>query len=418
MPPVETPPAIMESPVDRQVQGGKRKKLLLGVGALVIVAAAATAIAVATTAESSTASNDNSDNAVVTPQPPSIVIPMPSATGAPASVLKVKTPHNIKMPPVPPATDIPTKPTCPSSRKAEKGDTVFMTLDDGPSIKGRKNLLTALAQINQTISFFESSYNFCGPETFYEQELRCESPSPYSEVTDLFAYTIKAGHFLAAHSNTHYYNNQSALCEYANMAKFTKIDAQYESCGNTPVADMVRGALRIQTALNNESLWDNDKEFAMYQKAMSSIWTYARLPCTSAWRLPGYQKTTLLGHKDAMQPEAGARNEVADAMFRGSLPCRNETFQSQPWYSIGWDVEWRWESLSDMQAAKCAMFKTIEGNFAWGGRDAQRKQEVVVLGHDYHYDTPAKAKMFRDLLVELKLHGYALDTVDHLKIYT
>ncbi|KDO26069.1 hypothetical protein SPRG_20620 [Saprolegnia parasitica CBS 223.65] len=311
------------------------------------------------------------------------------------------------MPPAPPASDIPTKPTCPSSRKAEPGDTVFMTLDDGPSIKGRKNLLTALMQINQTISFFESSYNFCGAETYYEQELHCQSPSPYSEVTDLFAYTIKAGHFLAAHSNTHYYSNSSRLCEYANMAKFTKIDAQYESCGNTPVADM--------TALNNESLWDNDDEFAMYQKAMTNIWTYARLPCTSAWRLPGYQKITLLGPKDGLQPELGARTEVADAMFRGSLPCRNETFQSKPWNTIGWDVEVRPDGANNLPP-KCNIFRNIEQGFG-GGHDPQRRQEVVVLGHDYHYDTPEKAKLFRDVLVELKLQGYALDTIDHLKTH-
>ncbi|OQR95284.1 hypothetical protein ACHHYP_00135 [Achlya hypogyna] len=409
----ETPMAIMESPVQHDYPSRRKRTILIGVGALVIVAAAAVAIAVVTTKSHSSTSSDIS----VTNIPAAVVTPGSTSGNSMQLGLKAKGPHNIKMPPAPPATDIPTKPTCPSTRKVQPGDTVFMTIDDGPSIRGRKNLLTALQQINQTISFFESSYNFCGSETFYEQELRCQEPSPYAEITDLFAYTIKAGHFLAAHSDTHYYDNVTELCEYAKMAQFTKIDPQYESCGNTPVADMVRGALRIQTALNNASLWDNDQEFSMYQQAMTSIWTYARLPCTSAWRLPGYSKTTLLGNKDALQPEAGARNDVADAMWKGNLPCRNETFQNKPWSTIGWDVEWRWESLTDMQASKCAMFKTIEGNFAWSGRDQQRKQEVIVLGHDYHYDTTAKASMYRDLLVELKLHGYALDTVNHLKIY-
>ncbi|OQS06397.1 Amino Acid/Auxin Permease (AAAP) Family [Thraustotheca clavata] len=392
-----------------------KKKIWLGVGALVIVAAAATAIAVSMTKSgSNTSSSTLPDNA----SSGGTNKPLPTSTSSsPSIVIKEKKVNNIQLPKAPPATDIPTKPTCPSSRNAVPGDTVFMTIDDGPSVKGRMNLLMALAQINQTISFFESSYNFCGPETFYEQSLQCVEPSPYHEVTDLFAYTIKQGHFLAAHSDTHYYDNVTALCEYATIEKRTKIDPQYESCGNTPVEDMVRGALRIQTALNNDTLWDNDQEYSLYQQAMTNIWTYARLPCTSAWRLPNYSKTTLLGGKDAAPEESKARNDVADTMFSGSVPCRNETYQGKPWMTIGWDVEWRWQSLTDMEAAKCSMFKTIEGNFAWSGRDQQRKQEVVVLGHDYHYDTSAKSKMYRDLIVELKLHGYKMDTVNNLKIY-
>ncbi|CAK4611749.1 unnamed protein product [Aphanomyces euteiches] len=81
---------------------------------------------------------------------------------------------------------VPTTATCGIPRRAKSpNDVVYLTVDDGPSEVGRINLLSVLEQLNNRtdssskrvtpayISFMESGYNFCGPQTANIVNLDC-----------------------------------------------------------------------------------------------------------------------------------------------------------------------------------------------------------------------------------------------------
>ncbi|OQR85325.1 hypothetical protein ACHHYP_11935 [Achlya hypogyna] len=335
-------------------------------------------------------------------------------TGAPLSKKKVI--GAPKLPAAPPARPVQSTLSCPAPRRATKaGETVYITLDDGPSMRSRKFLLQALAQIQERITFYESSYNIC-PQVG-GLTLDCDDSAKTATI-EAWAWTIKGGHMLAAHSDSHMYDPSTGFCDYGKMSTRNNVPPQYAACGTSPVSDIVRGALRFQEtmALADDALWETTEERAAFDKQLHNMWTYARLPCSNVWRMNGgYKADSGWGH-ETPAAEKATRIGVADALFAGTNTCKPEALQGQPWVTTGWDVEWSWKELKDPQAEKCRMVQVIENEFSRKGRDPQRTSTVVVLGHDYHYDTLEKATMMRDLIVELKLRGYAMDTIDNLKL--
>ena len=161
-----------------------------------------------------------------------------------------------------------------------------MTLDDGPSIGSRKYLLQALSHISEKITFYESAYNIC-PQTS-GLVLDCDDAAKLPAI-ELWAWTIKQGHMLAAHSDSHLYDRSTGLCDYVKMGEMTNVPPQYTSCGRDATADIVRGALRFQEtmALADDALWESADEKAAYTKQVANMWTYARLPCSNVWRMAG-----------------------------------------------------------------------------------------------------------------------------------
>ncbi|CAK5220308.1 unnamed protein product [Aphanomyces euteiches] len=326
-----------------------------------------------------------------------------------------------------PLTPVPTTTTCDSTFRRAKSpnEVVYITIDDGPSASGRINLLNVLTQINNRtdkagkpvtpayVSFMESGYNFCGPETIDMTMLQCV-PGAYEQARRSLVWTIKAGHTICAHSDTHFYDATSGFCNYQKMNAQTKIEAQYLNCGNTTASDFVRGALRVQTALDNETLWETDDDRAAWKKAISTLWTYARLPCTNEWILPGVRTVTGLRRED-QGAEGDLRMKTGDMMFAGKLPCKNDT---KPWYSIGWDAEWRLDAKTtyDNQKEKCRVVKDITNQFDRKDKWGPKPSNVVLLTHDYFFLDMAKATIFRDIIVELQLLGYTMGTIDKYPI--
>ncbi|OQS00562.1 hypothetical protein ACHHYP_03417 [Achlya hypogyna] len=329
-----------------------------------------------------------------------------------AKKLVIDTP---KLPAAPLVRPVPTTLSCPAPRRAtQPKDTVYITLDDGPSIDSRENILQALALIPERVTFFESSYNICPQEGGLT--LDCNDSAKTATI-EAWSWTIKGGHMLAAHSDSHMFDPSTGLCDYGKMSACNVVPPQYTACGTSPVSDMVRGALRFQEtmALADDSLWETAEERAAFEKQRRNMWMYARLPCSNVWRMAGGYNADG-GWGDTPAAETATRIGVADALFAGTNVCKPDELQGQPWVSVGWDVEWIWTELKDPQAEKCRMVQVVENEFDRGGRDVQRANAVVVLGHDYHYNTLEKATMLRDLIVELKLRGYAIDTIDNLKL--
>ncbi|OQR85330.1 hypothetical protein ACHHYP_11936 [Achlya hypogyna] len=343
--------------------------------------------------------------AVVTPAPTSLApaTPPPRVFG------------NVTLPPYVAVSPTPTTKSCPPGRQAKPGETVYMTVDDGPSIVGRQNLLEALDQIHAKASFFESGYNLCGSETRFAQTQQCQSGAR-SKITELSVWTIKLGHMLAAHSDTHFYDAVTTKCDYGKMAAAIKVEDGLARCGHDPIADFVRGAIHFEDVWRNATLWDTTEELALYERQHRNLWTFARLPCTDIWRMPHY-KAASFGSESAA--EKSLRTDIAEQLASGAkLTCKNETFSGLPWTVMGWDVEWRWDSsqLKDLAAEKCRIVQAIEKNFDAPTKDAARRKGVVLLAHDFHYSTKELAAMFRDTIVELRLRGYAIDTVDNYKL--
>ncbi|RHY84772.1 hypothetical protein DYB35_014103 [Aphanomyces astaci] len=288
---------------------------------------------------------------------------------------------------------IPTAPTCGIRKAKSAKEVVCMTVDDGPSPSGRLNLLNAMDQLNNRtnmeaayVTFIESGYNFCGQETNSIFTLQCSSAA-YDTALQLLVWTIKAGHMIAAHSDSHFYD--------ANAGFYTW-------------SDMVRGALLIDDALANETLWETDADRAAHKRAVSTLWSYARLPCTNAWRLPGESSETGLRKED---PDRDARLLTADKLFGGKLECKPDT---KPWLSMGWDAEWRLDAKTtyDAQKEKCKVAQDIVNQFDNKGKAGPREDHVVLLTHDYFFADEAKASIFRDLVAELQMLGYTIGTLD------
>ncbi|CAK5220311.1 unnamed protein product [Aphanomyces euteiches] len=321
---------------------------------------------------------------------------------------------------------VPTTATCGIPRRAKSAnEIVYLTIDDGPSVSGRLNLLSVLEQINNRtdssgkrvtpayITFMESGYNFCGPQTANIINLDC-AKGAYEEALSGLVWTIKQGHVIAAHSDTHFYDPSAGFCNYLKMNAITKIEPKYAQCGKDPAADMVRGALRLDSALNNETYWETDAERAAWKKAISTLWLYARLPCTNTWKLPGVDTVIGLRRED-QGAEKDARMKTGDLLLGGKLPCRNET---KPWNVIGWDAEWRLDAKTtyDIQKEKCNVVKDITNQFDRKDKWGPKPNNVVLLTHDHFFADMFKATIFRDVIVELQQLGYTLGTIDQYPI--
>ncbi|CAK4666529.1 hypothetical protein LEN26_016062 [Aphanomyces euteiches] len=345
-----------------------------------------------------------------------------NAMDAPSNMIKYFFPKFVARSAVSP---VPTTATCGIPRKAKSpNEIVYLTVDDGPSDVGRINLLSVLEQLNNRtdssgkrvtpayISFMESGYNFCGSGSAIVN-LECTKEA-YDEALSGLVWTIKQGHVIAAHSDTHFYDPSAGLCNYVKMNAITKIEPKYAQCGKDPAADMVRGALRLDSALNNETYWETDAERAAWKKAISTLWLYARLPCTNTWKLPGVDIMTGLGQQE-LGAEKDARAKTGDLLYAGKLPCRNET---KPWNIIGWDTEWRLDAkaLNDTQKEKCGVVKDITDQFDRKDKVGPKPNNVVLLTHDYFFSDMAKATIFRDVIVELQQLGYTLGTIDQYSI--
>ncbi|RHY83383.1 hypothetical protein DYB35_012552 [Aphanomyces astaci] len=311
---------------------------------------------------------------------------------------------------------IPTVPTCGIRKAKSAKEVVYITLDDGPSPSGRLNLLNAMDQLNNRtgteaayVSFIESGYNFCGQESNAIVNLQC-NPAAYDTALQLLVWTIKAGHMIAAHSDSHFYDANARLCNYVTMSLVTKVEDKYAECGKDPWSDMVRGALRIDDALANEMLWETDADRAAHKRAVSTLWSYARLPCTNVWRLPGVESETGL-REEALGPERDTRLLTADKLFEGKLECKPDT---KPWFVLGWDVEWSLdaEATYDAQMEKCKVAQDIVDQFDKKWKPGPSEDHVVLLTHDYFFVDEAKASIFRDVIAELQLLGYTIGTLD------
>ncbi|CAK4397974.1 unnamed protein product [Aphanomyces euteiches] len=321
-----------------------------------------------------------------------------NAMGAPSNMIKYSFPKFVARSAVSP---VPTTSTCGIPRKAKSpNEIVYLTVDDGPSDVGRINLLSVLEQLNNRtdssgkrvtpayISFMESGYNFCGSGSAIVN-LECTKEA-YDEALSGLVWTIKQGHVIAAHSDTHFYDPSAGLCNYVKMNAITKIEPKYAQCGKDPAADMVRGALRLDSALNNETTG----------KPMRN--------------LPGVDIMTGLGQQE-LGAEKDARAKTGDLLYAGKLPCRNET---KPWNIIGWDTEWRLDAkaLNDTQKEKCGVVKDITDQFDRKDKVGPKPNNVVLLTHDYFFSDMAKATIFRDVIVELQQLGYTLGTIDQYPI--
>ncbi|KAF0695207.1 Aste57867_13971 [Aphanomyces stellatus] len=362
------------------------------------------------------------------PSAPTDVTPVPITTAVNLTnetlinaTLSIKK-NSFKMPPFPseaPKVPIPTAATCGITRKAKSAkETAYLTVDDGPSPSGRLFLLRALDQINQRpnapkayVTFMESGYNFCGYDTVSMTNLKCD-PKVYEPALENQVWTIKAGHVIAAHSDTHFYDASSGFCNYVKMNKATVIEEKYKKCGTDQAADIVRGASRITEALTNESLWDTDAERALQERAIKTLWQYARLPCTNMWKVNGFETVFGLRREDG-GVEGDARKATGVKLFGGKMDCKNDT---KPWNVIGWDAEWRVDAKTvyDSQKEKCRVVQDIVNQFdnKWKVMNAHQDQ-VVLLTHDYFFADPPKAAMFRDVIVELQFLGYTIGTIDN-----
>ncbi|RHY55842.1 hypothetical protein DYB34_012538 [Aphanomyces astaci] len=305
---------------------------------------------------------------------------------------------------------IPTAPTCGIRKAKSAKEVVYMTVDDGPSPSGRLNLLNAMDQLNNRtnkaaayVTFIESGYNFCGQGgTIFT--LQCYSAA-YDTSLQLLVWTIKAGHMIAAHSDSHFYDANAGICNYVTMPLVTKVEDKYAKCGNDTWSDMVRGALRIDEALANETLWETDADRAAHKRAVSTLWSYARLPCTN---VAGESSETGL-FKEVTDRDA--RLLTADKLFEGKLECKPDT---KPWLSMGWDAEWQLDANAtyDAQKEKCKVAQDIVNHFDNKGKTGPREDHVVLLTHDYFFADEAKASIFRDVVAELQMLGYTIGTLD------
>ncbi|KAF0727746.1 hypothetical protein Ae201684P_004863 [Aphanomyces euteiches] len=329
-----------------------------------------------------------------------------NAMGAPSNMIKYSFPKFVARSAVSP---VPTTATCGIPRKAKSpNEIVYLTVDDGPSDVGRINLLSVLEQLNNRtdssgkrvtpayISFMESGYNFCGSGSAIVN-LECTKEA-YDEALSGLVWTIKQGHVIAAHSDTHFYDPSAGLCNYVKMNAITKIEPKYAQCGKDPAADMVRGALRLDSALNNETTGKPMRNVRRGRKPSR------RCGCTLVCLAP----TQLGAEKDA-------RAKTGDLLYAGKLPCRNET---KPWNIIGWDTEWRLDAkaLNDTQKEKCGVVKDITDQFDRKDKVGPKPNNVVLLTHDYFFSDMAKATIFRDVIVELQQLGYTLGTIDQYPI--
>ncbi|RHY25962.1 hypothetical protein DYB32_007984 [Aphanomyces invadans] len=351
---------------------------------------------------------------------PITTVPTTNSTNDTVPVIdKVRFPKFVGQPAKVP---IPTAPTCGISRKAKSSkETVYMTVDDGPSPGSRLNLLNAMDQLNNRpnkvapayVTFLESGYNFCGQETDAIINLQCNAAA-YDTALQLLVWTIKAGHMIAAHSDSHFYDAKAGFCNYRTMNAATKIEDKFAKCGKDPWSDIVRGALRIDMALSNETLWENDAEVAAYKRAVSTLWSYARLPCTNVWRLPDVTSVTGL-RKEDLGPERDIRMMTAEKLFGGKLECRADT---KPWFVMGWDAEWRMDAKAtyDAQREKCRVVQDVVNQFDSKWKVGPRGDHVVLLTHDYFFADVAKASMFRDVIAELQFLGYTIGTLDQYPV--
>ncbi|RHY90624.1 hypothetical protein DYB37_006418 [Aphanomyces astaci] len=365
---------------------------------------------------------------------PSSADPSTRAPSAPAPTSTTKTnaigAYKVDLPigpaPTAPLTKpFPTAASCGSTRKAKPGDTVYITIDDGPSIGGRANLLMAMNQLNTReghvppvyLTFFESGYNFCADATSSITSMQC-APTAFDNATERLAWTVKAGHTIGAHSDTHFYDDGAANCNYVKKNPLTVIEDGMEACGNAITSDFVRGAKHVEAGLQSANAYSTDADKALLDKAIHDLWSYVRLPCSNAWKLPGGFSASSGFRVVDSQAERSARLGAADAMFAGTLPCRNPLYQGKPWSSFGWDAEWklgRGGVLLDANREKCNVVNNIANAFDLKANRGLNKNAVVLLTHDYFFDTLDKAMVMRDVIAELQLVGYAFSTIDKYK---
>ncbi|KAF0695206.1 Aste57867_13970 [Aphanomyces stellatus] len=319
-----------------------------------------------------------------------------------------------------PTPPLATAATCTNVRKAKQGETVFMTLDDGPSASGRFNILEAMAQLNAKstsrppayLTFFESGYNLCGNATDELVSLRC-APGSYDNATQGVVWAIKAGHTIAAHSDTHFYDQGKAGCNYLKMNPLTTIEPSLAHCGNDIASDFIRGALHLEAAIQSatKDVWTSAGDRALRDRTINTLWTNVRLPCTNAWRLPNFTFSSGFAG-DVTPAEKAARLNASDVLFGDAVvACRNATLKARTW---GWDVEWALGRGPNYNVTyeKCNTVNMISKGFDQPWNRGPNKTNVVVLTHDFYFDSPDKAALLRDVIAELQFNGYNFSTVD------
>lgn len=265
-----------------------------------------------------------------------------------------------------------------------KGKTLYFTIDDGPSAS-RNGILDVLKEINVKVSFFDSGYNLCNDHPI------CHTYN-YKNNIIAFQRTIMEGHFMGSHSDNHYYNSNTGLCDYINV----KPNPRNVSCGYEPVQNMVQGAMLLQNAIFKVK-WTNQ---IMKDNALYSIWKNARLPCSNIWRLPKYNINRVYEEPN----ETALRIKVADEMFSGNMKCRKS---KSPWNIYGFDanVEW-YANMNDENE----IYNLIKNGF----KNSIIKNKVVLLTHDYIFNTDEKLKLLKNVLLRLKNNGYTIDTLNSL----
>ncbi|KAF0720438.1 Aste57867_315 [Aphanomyces stellatus] len=315
-------------------------------------------------------------------------------------------------------------PSCGALRAPKAGDTVYISIDDGPGSLGRPFLLDALDQLNSrtdadgtrvtpvAVSFFDCGYNFCG-DNF--RQGNC-STYAFENAQQLLARTIKAGHMVGAHTDTHFTDPTTYQCDYIKMIPPTQIQVEpkFAACGTDAASDFVRGALRIDQALRDPYLWGSSKaEVARQHQAIQNLWSFVRTPCTNAWRLPGVNKT--IGLPSWLPAESAARLATIDQVSAGSLACRPPAFQGKPWHAIGWDAEWWLNPANSPEQEKCTVVANVLNTFENPAKAGPGNQSVVLLTHDWLFTDYDKAAIFQNVVAELQARGYALSSVDKYK---
>lgn len=294
---------------------------------------------------------------------------------------------------------------CPFVRIVRPSDTVFITIDDGPSFGGRNHLLDAIGQTGAKASFFDSGYQVCNDLS----APICQAWAYGTNVQSLVR-TVKEGHFLGSHSDNHYYDAALGNCNYLGIPPQVRPASRLQTCGSAPLQNMVQGARQLERALR-QGTWNNAAERRLRNRAIRNIWLYARMPCSDIWRTKdGIYEDNLPGVGSA---EAALRSSIANDMFSGNVQCRPRRFNGVPWEIFGFNSEIEWFGNTILNNGEtCRMVGLIERAMDNAVSHPSKAGKVVVLTHDFHFNSAAKANVMRKVIAELQNKNYKLSTID------
>lgn len=272
-----------------------------------------------------------------------------------------------------PVTTTNTLPICESTRTIIQGDTIYFTIDDGPT-DSQPRILKALSDSGVKATFFDTAVN----------------AYKYIYSPLYLANTLKAGHFLASHGDTHYIHgsncnyNLSQINPYCNITKKS--------------ADMLSGATKMFALLNeayNQKLITQTE----YNLGKDMYFKYSRLPCTNSFET-NYLRS-LLPDND-ISDRLGVLSDLLNASTVFPNFCRPVSYGT--WNVYGWDTLNNNGSRFDT----CSFIKDIENAF----KNPHKSQKVIVLFHTWDITDDVTQLRLTNVLTFLKKKGYQFSTIN------